>query len=1347
MNARLILAAAFGFSSLALAAPEPWADQRLAVHTGLAFWLDAAKINPARAAAGLPGLADGAPVDHFPDASGARRDLVQPASESRPIYRRTDAGAVLRFDGRDDFLAATNVRSEWPEATLFLVAAPRGNAGDYRGFISAHRAGFNDYLSGFNLDLGKSASPGFTALNVEGAGFRGERNLLNQGAPFGSFHIVVVQLGVGKKAVRAFLDGTTQGARDRTAEVLRIDQLTVGARCYSSEGKPPAVASFLDGEIAELLVFDRALPDAERAQVTAYLTTKHAALLATPPDGVQWKPLVAVKDPPLVQMLVPGFAVRELPIALTNIDCVRYRHDGRLVAGAYNGKIWLLTDTDNDGLEDKAELYWESDDLKNVIGMALTPKGDPRGDGVFVATAGRILFIPDKDRNQRGDEQIVIASDWEKQASPGGGGSVDAVGLALGPDGSIYFGLGTSAYNNAYLLDKEGRAQYRVESERGTILRIAPDFSKREIICTGIRYPLGAAFNRHGDLFVTEQEGATWLPNGNAFDELLHIQRGRHYGFPPRHPRHLPGVIDEPSTFDYAPQHQSTCGLVFNERSKDGTIFGPAWWEGDALVAGEARGKIWRTKLAKTSAGYVAQTSLIACLARLTVDLAISPRGDLVLATHSGEPDWGTGPQGPGQLFKISYTARETPQPVLAWSAAPDELRVAFDRELEPAALKNVAKQIDITRGRYVAAGDRFEALRPGYQAVKDQLVTPREDVPVLGITLSPDRRTLAIATPPQNSAVSLAITLPSFAESTTAPGLPRHPQIDLATDLCGIDARWQAASGTETWNGWLPHLDLAIARELTSASSEHARLWALLKKPGTLTLRGQLNLWQMLHPAVQPGAKLDYEPPVEKVRVEISGSAPKRIERDAREGVWEPFDISVETGPGEPRLAITWSTADDPRPRPFPVRRFLLPWASSKAAPADPITPRIIPELTGGNWLRGRQLYFGKANCHGCHAVRGEGGPIGPDLSNLVHRDFTSVVRDIREPGAALNPEHLAYQVALKDGTELVAVVFGDQPDKLRLGDATGAVKEIARSNVRSLVPLSTSLMPPGLLDALSPAEQRDLLTFLLMPALEPAPIAAPNPPPPRLRAELEKVLVNRQPAPAKLRPLKLLLVYGKKDHGRGEHDYPQWAERWSKLLGLAEKVEVTTHNGWPTPQQFASYDVLIFYSNNPEWKATRQPELDDFIQRGGGAVFIHWALEGRDDAPALAECIGLASNTRTTKYRHGELELTFPQPAHPITRGFGPTRFLDESYWQLVGDPRRVQLLGEQIEDGAARPQLWTVERGSGRVFVCIPGHYTWTFDDPLFRVLVLRGICWAAKEPVDRLVDLATIGARIR
>src|SRR5437016_3653007 len=219
------------------------------------------------------------------------------------------------------------------------------------------------------------------------------------------------------------------------------------------------------------------------------------------------------------------------------------------------------------------------------------------------------------------------------------------------------------------------------------------------------------AFNRLGDLFVTDQEGATWLPNGNPFDELLHIQAGRHYGFPPRHPRYLPDVIDEPSVFDYGPQHQSTCGLAFNEPVNGGPTFGPKQWAGDVIVTGYSRGKLYRTQLAHTKEGYVARNHLLACLDMLAVDAALSPQGDLVVAVHSGAPDWGSGPGGKGKLYKISYTGKSLAQPVAAWAAGPREVRIAFDRPLDPAHLRDLTRKTIIEYGPFVRAGDRFEVL------------------------------------------------------------------------------------------------------------------------------------------------------------------------------------------------------------------------------------------------------------------------------------------------------------------------------------------------------------------------------------------------------------------------------------------------------------------------------------------------------------------------------------------------------------------------------------------------------------------------------------------------------------
>ena len=619
----------------------------------------------------------------------------------------------------------------------------------------------------------------------------------------------------------------------------------------------------------------------------------------------------------------------------------------------------------------------------------------------------------------------------------------------------------------------------------------------------------------------------------------------------------------------------------------------------------------------------------------------------------------------------------------------------------------------------------------------------PRYAVPVFGTALSADRRELIVTTAPRTAAQNFALMLPDFT-GTSAP--PRVPEIDLASDLNGVEAEWKGADGT-TWRGWLPHPELAVSRALTAASAEHAKFFALLAKPGQLRLRGQLDLWQMLHPAVQPGAKLDYEPAVEKVTVSFTTHPMWKEQREAHEGGWLAFDVSFATGPGEPEPALTWTTADDPRPRAFPLRRILLPWAKPGIAPAAPEGEREVPEIAGGNWLNGKKLFAGKATCGTCHVVRGEGGHVGPDLSNLVARDYASVLRDIREPSAALNPDYPAYSFEPKDGAAFMAVLLGEERGEIRFADATGAQRTIARAALKALEALPVSLMPPGLLDTLTPAEQRDLLTFLLIPPLEPAPIQAPNPPPPRKRAEIEAVLrqskiENRESKIST--PFRIVLCAGPKDHGPGEHDYPLWQKRWSRLLAMADGVEVSTAWIWPTAEQWQSADVVAFFSNNPGWNAARALELDAFLARGKGVAYFHWAVDGHDAADLLAERIGLASVQSQTKYRHGAVDFTLHP--HPLAAGFQSLHLVDETYWGLQGDESRLQLLASAPEEGAERPQLWTREQGGGRVFVSIPGHYNWTFDDPLFRILALRGLCWAGGQPMDRLAELATIGARM-
>src|SRR6185369_5902727 len=221
--------------------------------------------------------------------------------------------------------------------------------------------------------------------------------------------------------------------------------------------------------------------------------------------------------------------------------------------------------------------------------------------------------------------------------------------------------------------------------------------------------------------------------------------------------------------------------------------------------------------------------------------------------------------------------------PVLIWPGGESETCIEFDRPIDATRLKDFARSVVVIEGRYAAAGDRFEMQRPGYQTVQNQLAQPRYALEIVSVVLAADGRTLVIRTVPRAQAVNYAVTLPRIGSGASPAehkgrSLPQQETIDLAHDLSGVEAAWRSSDGKESWSGWLPHLDSSVSRAFTAASGAHARLWPLLKKPGQLSLRAQLDLWQMLRAATQPGSKLDFEYPPETVTVVLKSSAPLEV-------------------------------------------------------------------------------------------------------------------------------------------------------------------------------------------------------------------------------------------------------------------------------------------------------------------------------------------------------------------------------------------------------------------------------------------------------------------------------------
>jgi len=308
-----------------------------------------------------------------------------------------------------------------------------------------------------------------------------------------------------------------------------------------------------------------------------------------------------------------------------------------------------------------------------------------------------------------------------------------------------------------------------------------------------------------------------------------------------------------------------------------------------------------------------------------------------------------------------------------------------------------------------------------------------------------------------------------------------------------------------------------------------------------------------------------------------------------------------------------------------------------------------------------------------------------------------------------------------------------------------------------------------------------RDLsAVFMLWGVMTGGLYAAPPAPSLRDRGQIQAVLARVPSAdigPAQ-RTLRIALIADKKDHAEHEHDYPLWQKRWALLLGGprasteqqlnlygppacrredhvgAPNVEVLCVQSWPEDEVLRSVDVLVAFCYL-KWNDDSRGRVKDYLSRGGGLVLLHsatWTMPG--PSGQVADLVGIGGFTR---YRHGRVDLELSDTGHPICLGL-PQRiqFLDETYWPPTPaiDPARVTVLATCAERPgqsdppvpAPQPIFWTYEPGRGRVFGCVLGHYTWTFDDPWFRVLVLRGLAWAAGESVYRFDSLVLRGARV-
>ena len=436
----------------------------------------------------------------------------------------------------------------------------------------------------------------------------------------------------------------------------------------------------------------------------------------------------------------------------------------------------------------------------------------------------------------------------------------------------------------------------------------------------------------------------------------------------------------------------------------------------------------------------------------------------------------------PARPVPAPAPAGAEPRAVAAWPAGPMEVRVAFDRPVDPAVASGAV-------GRSATFGPK-EAPAPG-------MSRPGGDggaVRVAAARLDDGGRTLVLVTDPHPREATYRLPL----DALKAPGAPGAGRAEaVAYALTGVEATWAPAGGDDkpAWSGWWPGFDVAAARAALVGSAGHDRLWPLLDRPGKLTLRSFVAL-----PAGPLAATFasngDFEATVgtETAHAGADGRATVRVEAAA-----EPTEVLVAlpTAPGRaPTLA--WSVAPGNPPGAAtvpPMAAHGLAWAPPPLPPV--VAPEIPPGLArGGDPARGALVFAGEAaKCATCHRVRGQGGQIGPDLSNLSQTSRAWVYQNIVEPSASIHPDYMTYTVALKDGRTSMGTVRAEGADGLRVGDNEAKFTTFPRAEVEEIRPSTSSIMPVGLLGAIGEEQARDLLAFLASPDQPPAPPAGVRP------------------------------------------------------------------------------------------------------------------------------------------------------------------------------------------------------------------------------------------------------------
>lgn len=149
----------------------------------------------------------------------------------------------------------------------------------------------------------------------------------------------------------------------------------------------------------------------------------------------------------------------------------------------------------------------------------------------------------------------------------------------------------------------------------------------------------------------------------------------------------------------------------------------------------------------------------------------------------------------------------------------------------------------------------------------------------------------------------------------------------------------------------------------------------------------------------------------------------------------------------------------------------------------ADSASMMIDSGLIDRNFDTGKQIYAAVL-CSRCHAMRGEGGDIGPDLTQLGTRfSNKDMLEAIIHPDKTISDQYASTIFLLKNGQSVLGRLVSQDKANYSISQnpfAADQLRKIPKKDVVSTKYSSVSIMLPGLINSLNPGELKDLMAYL---------------------------------------------------------------------------------------------------------------------------------------------------------------------------------------------------------------------------------------------------------------------------